>query len=687
MNRARGIGKWWPLFLVSCLGLFLEMVAVRWVSSEVRLLAYFKNLPLLAGFLGLAIGFSYAGKERDYMHAFLPMLAFYVALVLAVGRVISPRGLAYPGGGDEFIWFTADLSYWLSLALFVGVVSIFFVATMFLFIPLGQATGREMSPHAPVPAYIVNILGSLAGIWLSAALAHLETPPAVWFGVALAGLAVYLVGKQALSRVFVAVSAIVLTGVAVLGGDTLWSPYQRLDLVDLYLNRTSDDVPVRVGYTLKVQQVFHLVALDLSDAFLTGLHGELPMMQAAALTYNLPYRIGNADGRVLVLGAGMGNDVAAALRAGAGHVDAVEIDPVIAALGTRLHPEQPYTDPRVHLAIDDARSYLQRSRDRYDLIVFGYLDSHILLSGLSSVRLDSFVYTVESLEQARAHLSDRGILTLSFAIGAPWIEQRLGRMLIEVFGRDLVFVQKAGMGTTFVVGSIPPALIAENQLSAWQPTPDRVPLSTDDWPYLYLRAQRIPAAYWQVLLTVGLICLALIARSFPEALHPLYDFWFLGAAFLLIEFKSVTELALLFGTTWLVNVLAISGVLVMALAANLLTLRVRRVNLQIMYVLLFGSLLLAYILPTDLLVGLPLGLRGVAGTALLSSPLFFAGLIFSESLRRAGEAARPLASNLAGAAVGGVLEYGSLLGGIKSLYLLAAILYAAAWGTSRIYRR
>jgi hypothetical protein len=99
------------------------------------------------------------------------------------------------------------------------------------------------------------------------------------------------------------------------------------------------------------------------------------------------------------------------------------------------------------------------------------------------------------------------------------------------------------------------------------------------------------------LLIIGLLSVALIVRSFPEALHPLWDFWLLGAAFLLIEFKSITELALLFGTTWFVNVLAISGVLVMALAANLLILALRRVNLQAMYILLLASLALAYFTP------------------------------------------------------------------------------------------
>jgi hypothetical protein len=179
----------------------------------------------------------------------------------------------------------------------------------------------------------------------------------------------------------------------------------------------------------------------------------------------------------------------------------------------------------------------------------------------------------------------------------------------------------------------------------------------------------------------------MVARSFPDALKPQWHFWLLGAAFLLIEFKSITELALLFGTTWFVNVLAITGVLVMALAANLVVLRLPRLNLHLTYSLLLASLTLAYFLPWNLLVGLPVAVRAVGGPVLLSLPLFFAGLIFSESLRRTGETTRPLASNLSGSVAGGVLEYGSLLWGIKSLYIIAAAIYACAWVASRRIQR
>ncbi|MGH2625937.1 MAG: hypothetical protein ACRDHY_04720, partial [Anaerolineales bacterium] len=380
---------------------------------------------------------------------------------------ISPLALPYPGGGDEFLWFTVDFSYLLTLALFLGVLLVFFAATMLLFIPLGQATGREMAGHPPVPAYIANLLGSLAGIWVFAFLAYLQTPPAIWFGLAVLGLGVYLRSRQALSSMYLAVAPILVLALAFFGRDIIWSPYQRLDVSELHLPRNSDNAPVKVGYSLMVQQVFYQVALDLSEDFRAEWGAELPVLEDAAISYELPYGFRPAGGRILVVGAGMGNDVAAALRSDAGHVTAVEIDPAIAAIGRKLHPEHPYSDVRVEAVIDDARSYLERTTDLFDVIVFGYLDTHTMLSSLSSVRLDSFVYTLESFEQVRAHLAEGGVFALSFASGPAWIEQRLGQMLAEVFGPERVFVRDAVMGVTFVVGSLPPELAARHQVSPW----------------------------------------------------------------------------------------------------------------------------------------------------------------------------------------------------------------------------
>jgi len=279
-------------------------------------------------------------------------------------------------------------------------------------------------------------------------------------------------------------------------------------------------------------------------------------------------------------------------------------------------------------------------------------------------------------------------VALTFATAAPWIDERIGRMLVEVFGPENVFAFRGEGSISFVAGPLP----LEDQvpgLVIWKedPSMEDLPLAIDDWPYLYLRSRKIPDAYWQALLLIGAISLALIARSFPQALRPDWHFWLLGTGFLLLEFKSVTEFALLFGATWLVNAMAISGVLLMILVANLLVLWRPRFDLRWVYGLLFGTLALSFLFPLDLLVGLPPSMRAIVSMILLSLPLFFSGLIFGELLRRAGESARPLASNLSGSVAGGVLEYGSLLWGIKSLYLIAAVVYLGALLASRARRR
>lgn len=683
-NFQKSLRSWYPLLLISCLGLFFELAVIRWISGEIRLFSYFKNLPLLAAFLGLALGFGLVGKKQNYQSAFAPLFGIFVFLVFLVGRVLSPRALAYPSRGDEFLWFTGDFSYWLALGLFLGVVFVFFLLTMLLFIPIGQATGKEMSRHVPIPAYIVNLLGSLIGIWLFALLSYLQTPPIIWFGLALASLSVFWIQQQAFSWKDITLFIISLAGIFYIGRGVTWSPYHRLELIEQTISTDAEKSSETTWYMLNIQQVFYQSAMDLSEAFLASLPEANPELENAVYSYNLPYRLHPPGDQVLIVGAGMGNDAAAALRNGAEHIDAVEIDPAILTFGQKFHPEYPYSDPRVTTIVDDARSYFKKSTQRYDLISFGLLDSQTLLSGLSNIRLDSFVYTVESLQQAKALLTERGLVSLTFGAKTPWIDERLGRIMAEVFGPENVYVYYGDIGTTFVAG-VSPVDTSDTELTRWEPNSqyNDIPIATDDWPYLYLRSNKIPAAYWQAIGLILALSLTVIARSFPQALKPNWHFWLLGAAFLLIEFKSITELALLFGTTWLVNALAISGVLSMALGANLFVLSQKRINISISYMCLFASLMFSYFFPLDILNTIPPTLRAITSTTLLSLPLFFAGVIFSEALRRAKETAQPLASNLSGAVIGGMLEYGSILWGIKSLYLIAAVVYLGAWISSR----
>ena len=124
---------------------------------------------------------------------------------------------------------------------------------------------------------------------------------------------------------------------------------------------------------------------------------------------------------------------------------AVEIDPAIASLGRKLHKESPYANPRVTLVIDDARSYFHRARSgEYAAVVFGFLDSHRLLSAFSSVRLDNFIYTEEAMREVQRILAPGGRVALSFASNRKWIHERLSVLVGSHFAKQFMFRDPSG---------------------------------------------------------------------------------------------------------------------------------------------------------------------------------------------------------------------------------------------------
>jgi hypothetical protein len=490
---------WAPLTLITSVSLFLELALIRWVSGDVQIFSYLKNMPLLAAFLGLSIGFAMVGKGRDYSSSFAPILSILTLLVISFRIATYQHGTIFPGD-EEMVWEAIELSYWLELFLFLAIILIFFILLTFVFVPLGQATGNEMALHKPIPAYIVNILASLLGIWAFTFLSYLETSPLVWFLLAFIGISSYMYYRKILKPISVVLFCVILIALAIYGRDVYWSRYNRITISKV-------ETPVEgldMGYSLNIQQLFYQNAANYSDAFIAKLKEKDPefstVVEDIRDAYALPFQLIPAGENVLIVGSGMGNDIAAALRNDAASVDAVEIDPRIQQFGEELHPEHPYQDARVHVIIDDARSYFNRNTTKYEAIIFGLLDSHALLSTMSSVRLDSFVYTIESFEQVRQHLKEDGIVALTFAVNKDhWVAERLGRMLSQVNPDKQVYFSDNQLGGTFIVGNLTPEQVSQANLITWQPNPeyDDLPLPTDDWPYLYMHWRKIPAVYWQ----------------------------------------------------------------------------------------------------------------------------------------------------------------------------------------------
>ncbi len=157
------------------------------------------------------------------------------------------------------------------------------------------------------------------------------------------------------------------------------------------------------------------------------------------------------------------------------------------------------------------------------------------------------------------------------------------------------------------------------------------------------------------------------------------DLFLLGAAFLLMETRSVTSFALLFGTTWLVNALVFAGVLVAVLAAVEVTRRLPTPPIPAMYALLVGGLALNWLVPTSWLLSLAFLVRMVVAVVIAFLPIFAANIIFAKRFSETGDAALSFSTNLLGAMLGGCLEYLSLVFGYHALLILAAVLYVGAY--------
>jgi hypothetical protein len=208
---------------------------------------------------------------------------------------------------------------------------------------------------------------------------------------------------------------------------------------------------------------------------------------------------------------------------------------------------------------------------------------------------------------------------------------------------------------------------------------------TDDHPFAYLVGHGIPGFYLVTLLAIllgSLVAVRLSAGSFGQ-MRPYVDLFFMGAAFLLLETSNVVRFALLFGTTWFVNALVFAGILVSVSLAIEVARRIRFRHPARLYAPLFGAVVLAWAVPPESLLGLDFTPRFLAAVALGFAPVFVANLVFADRFREVGASGIAFGTNLLGAIVGGVLEYGALVIGYRALLVVVAVLYAAAFLTGR----
>jgi spermidine synthase len=690
----------WAIFLISVLGLFLETLFIRWIGTEIRIFAYLQNTILVVCFLGLGLGLFTSTKTVDIKQSLIPMSVLMLLMAIPITRrALAATSEMLSTLGDLVVWapletvdrFQQILYLAAGLTLTYGIM----VLIVDIFVPLGRMLGRWMNASQnPIVAYSVNILGSIVGTLAFVLFSYLYLPPFAWFVAASAILAVFVLWSNRERRIsFVLLGLIVVlswfAGQVPGSLDLVWSPYQKLVVWKGEANWVGD-------FQVDVNNAGYQAVIDLSEERVAGEPEKFDPALKGMSQYDIPYLLHPNPQSVLIVGSGTGNDVAGAIRQDIASVTAVEIDPAIISIGKKLHPEQPYSASHVEIVNDDARSYFATTDKSFDVISFGLLDSHTT-TALTNARLDHYVYTQESIVQAKSKLNEGGIMVLTFEAQRPFIVDRINSTLEQAFGQPpLVFrilvSHYGGGGIMFVTGDmdqVQSQLAVKERLAAYiadQQTNHPVAITnttrviTDDWPYLYLDHPRIPLLYYFLVGLMGLIYLRSSRKWQAESKmtfssRTFWHFFFLGAAFLLLEVQNISKASVALGNTWQVNTVIISSILGMALLANWIAYRHPRLPLPPVYILLVGTSLALYFVDLARFGFLPYPAKAAIVGVLTSLPMLFSGIVFVRSFAAAPDKSNALGANLIGAIVGALLQSVTFVLGIKALLLVVAGLY------------
>jgi SAM-dependent methyltransferase len=715
------------LFLVSFLILFFELTCIRWFGAAVIFLTFFTNLVLMASFLGVSVGCLSSSRRGDLINTLAPLAFLAVAvgyatlwayvrfnqLVVDVGSQQSPQLIYF--GTDARVRDVSTFTIPIE-----AIAGLFFVLIALLFVGLGQVMGRRFDaiPNR-VAAYTADILGSLTGIVAFGLSSLFQLPASAWFALTLV-LSFPFVTRRRWLHVVTGLACLLVVarmdwpkappGVEV---RNTWSPY--------YL----------ISYKSPARWI------DVNNMH----HQGMQQIGTSGSAYMLPHLLnrdagGAAFQDILIIGAGSGNDVAAAVKQGPGHIDAVEIDPVINALGRRDHPDRPFDDPRVSIHLDDGRSFVRKTDRTYDLIIYALVDSLVLHSGYSSIRLESFLFTEQAFRDIKAKLKPGGVFALYNFYRQGWVVGRLEKLVEKVFGSPPIVVSlpyqetispadnQRGFITFLLAGDASAETIRAirsrleeggsfwlnpeprfnetlNGYGAGPPGPGQADrpefnkiglarvdvsgidmLPTDNWPFLYLREPVIPALSLRGIALVGVLSTLILFIFAPvRRVRPNGRMFFLGAGFMLLETKGVVHMALLFGSTWVVNSIVFFAILCMILLSNLYVLAVRPSRLWPYYGLLIAALAVNSLMPMDDFLALPGVSKIIASCAVVFVPVFFAGVIFATSFRDSRRPDVDFGSNIGGIILGGLSENLSLVVGFNHLlgiavgyYLLSALL-------------
>jgi len=283
--------------------------------------------------------------------------------------------------------------------------------------------------------YAADLIGAAAGCLILIPLLDRLGAPGVVLAAAALSTAAAVLFAPSVSRRRVAAIAVVVLLVPIAGqwsgragfdvvdtkghyGDRIlfskWNSFSRIGVYE----RAHGDWSLSPAYKGPLPETRFM---DIDSAASTPiLHLNADLSNAQYLRYELTafaYHLKGTGFTALVIGPGGGRDLASALVFGASRVDGVEINPIIADAVMRDRFREfsggIYVNPRVHVTVDDGRSFVRRTSERYDVIQASLVDTWAATAAGAYTLTENTLYTVDAFNDYLDHLTDGGVLTIT----------------------------------------------------------------------------------------------------------------------------------------------------------------------------------------------------------------------------------------------------------------------------------
>ncbi|MHA1568340.1 MAG: hypothetical protein ACTSXZ_02625 [Alphaproteobacteria bacterium] len=398
------------LLLVACAVLTTEIVLTRVFS--VVMWYHFAFLAISIALFGLGLGGvamhifgRWLAEREDAVFAYAGA-ALGAANALAVWALLSLKL-----GGFEF-----DAASLLSLGLIYLLAALPFLAGG-VFISLMLRWGCK---HAGI-VYLFDLLGAGLGCLLTIPLLNIFGGPAA---VLVAGAMAAIGGLVAAGRtkplrlvvgLAVIVSLLATVGVHLGTGGTMLEPR--------YVKGNEEPDKIAVGWNSFSRVIAYprpelgdiMVEIDgIAHTPITPFNGDTAGTQVpSANLQRLPYEI-RPGAKALIFGSGGGEHILTALDAGAKQIVGLEMNPIIVDWVDNRFADVAgglFHYPGVEVVVDEGRSFIRRSREKFDLIQFTLIDTWAATAAGAFVLTENHVYTVESMLEYFDHLGPQGMLS------------------------------------------------------------------------------------------------------------------------------------------------------------------------------------------------------------------------------------------------------------------------------------